>query len=156
MKINPSVRIIDSASPITVENPQIIKSKNVLVVEDGPTLTHGGMKYGAGTIAANKAGAHQIIDPRPYTVGTITETFNKYPGIGPLLPAMGYSDQQIHDLEQTINRTKCDAVIIGTPIDLTRIIDINKPVTRVRYEIREIGELSLVQVIDEFLTRVST
>jgi predicted GTPase len=156
MKINPSVRIIDSASPITVENPQIIKSKRVLVVEDGPTLTHGGMKYGAGTIAANKAGAHQIIDPRPYTVGTITETFNKYPGIGPLLPAMGYSDQQIHDLEQTINRTKCDAVIIGTPIDLTRIIDINKPVTRVRYEIREIGELSLVQVIDEFLTRVST
>jgi len=155
MKINPSARIIDSASPITVEDPQIIKSKRVLVVEDGPTLTHGGMKYGAGTIAANKAGAYQIIDPRPYTVGTITETFNKYPGIGPLLPAMGYSDQQIHDLEQTINRTECDAVVIGTPIDLTRIIDINKPATRVRYEIREIGELSLVQVIDEFLTRVS-
>ncbi len=112
------------------------------------------MKYGAGTIAANKAGAHHIVDPGPYTVGTITDTFNKYPDIGPVLPAMGYSDQQVHDLEQTINRTKCDAVVIGTPIDLTRIININKPATRVRYEIKEIGELNLVQVIDEFIKRV--
>jgi predicted GTPase len=153
MKVNPSARIIDSASPITVEHPEIIKGKRVLVVEDGPTLTHGGMKYGAGTIAANKAGAYEIIDPRPFTVGTITEIFSKYPNIGPLLPAMGYSDQQIHDLEQTINRSECDAVVIGTPIDLMRVININKPATRVRYEIKEIGELNLEQVLDEFLDR---
>jgi predicted GTPase len=154
LEVNPDVRIIDSASPITVEHPELIKGKRVLVVEDGPTLTHGGMKYGAGTIGAKKAGAREIIDPRPYTVGTITETFLKYPDTGPLLPAMGYSPQQVSDLEETINSADCDAVVIGTPIDLSRIININKPATRVRYEIKEIGEMTLETVIDEFLKKV--
>jgi predicted GTPase len=154
LEVNPDVRIIDSASPITVERPEIIKGKRVLVVEDGPTLTHGGMKYGAGTIGANKAGAREIIDPRPYTVGTITETFRKYPDTGPLLPAMGYSPKQVSDLEETINNADCDAVVIGTPIDLSRVININKPATRVRYEIIEIGEMTLEMIVREFLERV--
>ncbi len=154
LEVNPDVRIIDSASPITVERPEIIKGKRVLVVEDGPTLTHGGMKYGAGTIGANKAGAREIIDPRPYTVGTITETFQKYPDTGPLLPAMGYSPKQVSDLEETINNADCDAVVIGTPIDLSRVININKPATRVRYEIIEIGEMTLEMIVREFLERV--
>ena len=154
MEVNPDARIIDSASPITVEHPELIKGKRVLVVEDGPTLTHGGMKYGAGTIGAKKAGAREIIDPRPYTVGTITDTFLKYPDTCPLLPAMGYSPQQVSDLEETINSADCDAVVIGTPIDLNRIININKPATRVRYEIKEIGEITLETVIDEFLKKV--
>lgn len=155
LDVNPDALIIDSASPITVEHPEIIKGKRVLVVEDGPTLTHGGMKYGAGTIGAKKAGALEIVDPRPYSVGTITETFRKYPDVGPLLPAMGYSDEQVSDLEETINNTDCDAVVIGTPIDLNRVVNIKKPSTRVRYEIKEIGELNLEQVIDEFLKKVS-
>ncbi|MCJ7695684.1 MAG: GTPase, partial [Anaerolineaceae bacterium] len=155
LEVNPDALIIDSASPITVEHPEIIKGKRVLVVEDGPTLTHGGMKYGAGTIGAKKAGALEIVDPRPYSVGTITETFRKYPDVGPLLPAMGYSDEQVRDLEETINNTDCDAVVIGTPIDLNRVVNIKKPSTRVRYEIKEIGELNLEQVIDEFLKKVS-
>jgi len=154
LEVNPDVRIIDSASPITVERPEIIKGKRVLVVEDGPTLTHGGMKYGAGTIGANKAGVREIIDPRPYTVGTITETFQKYPDTGPLLPAMGYSPKQVSDLEETINNADCDAVVIGTPIDLSRVININKPATRVRYEIIEIGEMTLEMIVREFLERV--
>jgi len=151
MTVNPDAKIIDSASPITVEHPELIRGKRVLVVEDGPTVTHGGMKYGAGLIAARKAGAKEIIDPKPFTTGTITETFRQYPDIGPLLPAMGYSDEQIHDLEQTINAADCDAVVIGTPIDLTRVITINKPATRVRYGIKEIGDANLEVVIDEFL-----
>ena len=154
LEVNPDVRIIDSASPITVEHPEIIKGKRVLVVEDGPTLTHGGMKYGAGTIGANKAGAREIIDPRPYTVGTITETFRKYPDTGLLLPAMGYSPKQVSDLEETINNADCDAVVIGTPIDLSRVININKPATRVRYEIIEIGGMTLEMIVREFLERV--
>ena len=154
MKVNPDAKIIDSASPITVEHPEFIRGKRVLVVEDGPTLTHGGMKYGAGLIAARKAGAKEIVDPRPFITGTITETFSEYPEIGPLLPAMGYSDEQINDLEQTINAADCDAVVIGTPIDLTRVININKPATRVRYSIKEIGDATLEAVIVEFLARV--
>jgi predicted GTPase len=155
LEVNPDALIIDSASPITVENPGIIKGKRVLVVEDGPTLTHGGMKYGAGTIGAKKAGAMEIVDPRPYAVGTITETFKKYPDTGPLLPAMGYSEKQVSDLEETINNTDCDAVVIGTPIDLNRVVNIKKPSTRVRYEIKEIGEVNLEQVIDDFFKMVS-
>ncbi len=154
MKVNPDAKIIDSASPITVEHPELIKGKRVLVVEDGPTLTHGGMKYGAGLIAARKAGAKEIVDPRPFITGTIMETFREYPEIGPLLPAMGYSVEQINDLEQTINAADCDAVVIGTPIDLTRIITINKPATRVRYGIKEIGDATLEAVVDEFLEQV--
>jgi predicted GTPase len=155
MKVNPDAKIIDSASPITVEYPKLIKGKRVLVVEDGPTLTHGGMKYGAGLIAARKAGAKEIVDPRPFTTGTITATFSEYPEIGPLLPAMGYSAEQIRDLEQTINAAECDAVVIGTPIDLTRVITINKPATRVRYGIKEIGDATLEAMVREFLKRVN-
>jgi predicted GTPase len=155
MKVNPDAKIIDSASPITVEHPELIKGKRVLVVEDGPTLTHGGMKYGAGLIAARKAGAKEIVDPRPFITGTITETFTEYPNIGPLLPAMGYSEEQINDLEQTINAAECDAVVIGTPIDLTRVITMNKPATRVRYGIKEIGDATLEAVVDTFLKQVN-
>lgn len=155
MKVNPDAKIIDSASPITVEHPELIRGKRVLVVEDGPTLTHGGMKYGAGLIAARKAGAKEIVDPRPFITGTITETFTEYPEIGPLLPAMGYSEEQINDLEQTINAAECDAVVIGTPIDLTRVITMNKPATRVRYGIKEIGDATLEEVVDTFLERVN-
>jgi predicted GTPase len=155
MKVNPDAKIIDSASPITVEHPELIRGRRVLVVEDGPTLTHGGMKYGAGLIAARKAGAKEIVDPRPFITGTITETFSEYPDIGPLLPAMGYSEEQINDLEQTINAAECDAVVIGTPIDLTRVITINKPATRVRYGIKEIGDATLDEVVDTFLKQVN-
>jgi predicted GTPase len=155
MTVNPNAKIIDSASPITVEHPELIRGRRVLVVEDGPTVTHGGMEYGAGLIAARKAGAKEIIDPRPFTTGTITETFTEYPDIGPLLPAMGYSEEQINDLEQTINAADCDAVVIGTPIDLTRVITINKTATRVRYGIKEIGDANLEQVIDVFLEQVN-
>jgi len=155
MRINPNAKIIDSASPITVERPELIRGKRVLVVEDGPTLTHGGMKYGAGLIAAHKAGAKEIVDPRPFITGTITETFSEYPNIGPLLPAMGYSKEQINDLELTINAAECDAVVIGTPIDLTRVITLNKPATRVRYGIKEIGDATLEAVVDTFLKQVN-
>jgi len=128
--------------------PDRLVGKRVLVVEDGPTLTHGEMKLGAGMVAAMKYGAKEILDPRPYTVGTITETFRKYPDIGTLLPAMGYGDEQVKDLEATINRVPCDVVVIGTPIDLNRIVKINKPTVRVRYELQEIGQPDLAEVIN--------
>ncbi|MFP4525946.1 MAG: cyclic 2,3-diphosphoglycerate synthase, partial [Bacteroidales bacterium] len=134
-KVNPNATVIDGASPIKVEDVSVIKGKRVLVVEDGPTLTHGEMKIGAGTVAARKFGASEIIDPRPYTVGRLKETFEIYPEIGKLLPAMGYGDEQIKDLEKTINNTDCDSVIIGTPIDLNRIVKIKKPNTRVFYDL---------------------
>lgn len=126
-KVNPSAKIIKAESSITVDKPEIIKGKRVLVVEDGPTLTHGEMKIGAGTVAAKMFGAAGFVDPRPYTVGKLKDTFATYPEIGVLLPAMGYGEQQLKDLETTINNTDCDAVIIGTPIDLSRVININKP-----------------------------
>lgn len=150
-KINPTAKIIKAESLITVDNPELIKDKRVLVVEDGPTLTHGEMKLGAGTVAAQRFGAGEIIDPRPYTVGKLKETFDIYPDIGVLLPAMGYGEQQLRDLEETINRTDCDSVIIGTPIDLTRIISINKPSTRVHYELNELPGPNLEEVIGEFI-----
>ncbi|MDP4185701.1 MAG: cyclic 2,3-diphosphoglycerate synthase [Bacteroidota bacterium] len=149
-KVNPKAIVIDGASPISVDDPSVIKGKRVLVVEDGPTLTHGEMKIGAGTVAAQKYGAAEIVDPRPFTVGKLSETFRIYPGIGKLLPAMGYGEQQIKDLEETIRNTKCDSVIIGTPIDLKRIITIDKPSTRVYYELEEIGKPNLQDVIDDF------
>jgi predicted GTPase len=145
--VNPYAYIIDGASPILVDNPELITGKRVLVVEDGPTLTHGGMEYGAGTIAAWNFGAAELVDPRPFTVKSITETFEKYPKIGILLPAMGYGEEQIKDLEQTINNTDCDSVIIGTPIDLGRILKINKPSTRVRYELQELGAMTVEKVL---------
>jgi predicted GTPase len=147
MNVNPNAQIIEAASPIFVDNPDVIKGKRVLVVEDGPTLTHGEMEFGAGMIAAWDFGAKEIIDPRPFTVNSISQTFIKYPKIGKLLPAMGYGDEQIKDLEETINKTDCDSVIIGTPIDLGRILKINKPSTRVRYELQEIGSLTIEKVL---------
>ena len=138
-EVNPKAAIIEGASPLTVDNPELIRDKKVLVIEDGPTLTHGEMKYGAGTVASQKLGAADIVDPRPYTVNSISETYDKYPEIGVLLPAMGYGDEQMKDLEETINKVECDSVVIGTPIDLGRILDINKPSTRVMYELQEIG-----------------
>ena len=147
VSVNPKAQIIEAASPISVDHPELIKGKRVLVVEDGPTLTHGEMEYGAGMVAAWDFGAKEIIDPRPYTVNSISKTFKKYPKIGKLLPAMGYGDEQMKDLEDTINKTDCDTVIIGTPIDLGRILKINKPSTRVRYELQEIGSLTIEKVL---------
>lgn len=147
--VNPKATIIEAASPLTVDDPSIIRGKRVLVVEDGPTLTHGEMKYGAGTVAAQKLGAAELVDPRPFTVKSITDTFEKYPNIGVLLPAMGYGEEQMKDLEETINKTECDAVVIGTPIDLGRILKINKPSTRVTYELQEIGNITIETVLKE-------
>jgi predicted GTPase len=148
---NPSAVVIDGASPISVDGYEQIKGKRVLVVEDGPTLTHGEMTYGAGVVAAEKYGAAELVDPRPFTVGTITSTFEKYPDIGVLLPAMGYGDAQVKDLEKTINNTDCDLVIIGTPIDLRKIIKLNKPALRVTYDLQEIGKPDLNDVLKDFL-----
>ncbi len=148
--LNPGAVVIEAASPIFVEDYELIKGKRVLAVEDGPTLTHGEMSYGAAIVAAEKFGAAEIIDPRPFTVGTITETFQKYPEIGTLLPAMGYGDKQIRDLEATINKTDCDVVIIGTPIDLRKLVKLNKPAVRVRYELQEIGKPDLSDALKRF------
>jgi len=152
-KVNPKARVVDAASPIRVDDPSVIKGKRVLVVEDGPTLTHGEMKIGAGVVAARKFGAEEMVDPRPFLAGKLQETFQTYPGIGSLLPAMGYGKEQLRDLEATINRTECDAVVIGTPIDLNRIIKINKPTTRVYYDLQEIGKPDMEDVIDDFLQK---
>jgi predicted GTPase len=152
-KVCPKAIVIDGASPIKVDNPALIRGKRVLVVEDGPTLTHGEMKIGAGVVAARKFGASELVDPRPYTVGRLSDTFKQYPNIGTLLPAMGYGDQQLKDLETTINNTDCESVIIATPIDLNRIIKIKKPNTRVYYDLQEIGEPNLTEVIDEFIKK---
>ncbi len=152
-KINPNAIVVDGASPIKVDDPAIIKGKRVLVVEDGPTLTHGEMKIGAGTVAARKFGAAEIVDPRPFTVGKLSETFKIYPNIGTLLPAMGYGDQQTKDLETTINNTDCDSVVIGTPIDLNRVVKINKPNTRVYYDLQEIGFPNFEGIIDDFIEK---
>jgi predicted GTPase len=149
-EINPEAIVIRANSPITVEDSKIIKGKQVLVVEDGPTVTHGEMKYGAGVVAARKYGASHMVNPRPFAIGSIVKTFEKYPDIGTLLPAMGYGEKQIKDLEETINRTPCDVVIIGTPIDLRRIIKINKPSIRVTYELKETGTPTLKNVLESF------
>jgi predicted GTPase len=147
---NPDAVIIEAASPIFVEDPGAIRGKRVLVIEDGPTLTHGGMAYGAGIVAARRFGAVEIVDPRPYAVGSIIEIFEKYPQTGPLLPAMGYSEQQIDELEETINATPCDIVIVATPIDLRRVLKrIAHPMDRVRYELQEIGRPTLEEVLAE-------
>ncbi|HPE87476.1 MAG: GTPase [Bacteroidia bacterium] len=152
-KVNPKAIVVDGASPIKVDKPELISGKRCLIVEDGPTLTHGEMKIGAGTVAARKFGCAEEVDPRPYTVGKLSETFRIYPNIGTILPAMGYSDQQLKDLETTINNTDCDSVIIGTPIDLNRIININKPNTRVYYDLQEIGEPTLDGILKDFVKK---
>ncbi|MBT8253296.1 MAG: GTPase [Flavobacteriaceae bacterium] len=150
-EIVPKAVVIEAASPVRVEDPALIRDKKVLVVEDGPTLTHGGMTLGAGTVAAEKYGVKSMVDPRPFLVGQLKDTFRTYPGIGTLLPAMGYGDDQLRDLEFTINSTDAEAVIIGTPIDLSRVIDIKKPHTRVFYDLQSIGDPDLKSVIDQFL-----
>jgi predicted GTPase len=151
--VNPNAVVIDAASTLDVDDPSVIKGKRVLVVEDGPTLTHGEMKIGAGVVAAEKFGASELVDPRPFITGRLAETFATYPNIGTLLPAMGYGEQQLKDLETTINNTDCDSVVIGTPIDLNRIIKINKPNTRVYYNLQEIGRPNLDMVLDDFVKK---
>jgi predicted GTPase len=148
---NPDAIVIDGASTLDMDDPTVVRGKKVLVVEDGPTLTHGEMKIGAGVVAAQKFGAAGLVDPRPYIVGRLAETFEAYPDIGTVLPAMGYGEQQLKDMETTINKTECDAVVIGTPIDLNRIIKINKPNTRVYYNLQEIGRPNFTGVLDDFV-----
>ncbi len=148
-RLNPDAVIIEGASPLFVDDPDGIKGKRVLVIEDGPTLTHGGMAYGAGWVAAKRFGAGEIVDPRPFAVGSIAATYKKYPGTGTILPAMGYGDAMVKDLEKTINASDVDMVLSGTPIDLTRIIKINKPMQRVRYELQEIGVPTLKDILEK-------
>jgi len=145
--INPDAVIIEGASPLFVDDPTAIRGKRVLVVEDGPTLTHGEMAYGAGWVAARRFGAGKIVDPRPFAVGSIKATYKKFPTTGDVLPAMGYGDEQVAELEATINNADVDLVIVGTPIDLGRILKINKPSQRVRYELQEIGQPTLVEIL---------
>lgn len=148
-RLNPEAVVIEAASPLFVDDPEAIRGKRVLVVEDGPTLTHGGMKYGAAFIAARRFGAGEIVDPRPFAVRTIKDTYEKYPDTGIILPAMGYGADQMKDLEDTINQSDVDLVLSGTPIDLTRVIKVNKPLQRVRYELQEIGQPTLTEILKE-------
>jgi predicted GTPase len=152
---NPDALIVEAASPVTAANAAVITGRRVLVVEDGPTLTHGEMRFGAGSVLARKFGAAEFVDPRPFAVGSIAATYHTYPKIGLLLPAMGYSEAQIRELEATIARVPCDAVIVATPIDLSRVITINRPVVRARYELQEIGRPDLNDALARFLTRVA-
>ena len=155
-KFNPKAIIIEAASPVALDKPEdmkLIEGKKILVVEDGPTLTHGEMKFGAGTIAAQKFGAKELVDPRKYAVKSISETYAKYPNIGVLLPAMGYGDKQVKDLETTINKVPCDAVIIGTPIDLRRIVNIKKPCARISYDLQEIGRPNLTDILTKMFKK---
>ncbi|MCL2491326.1 MAG: cyclic 2,3-diphosphoglycerate synthase [Coriobacteriia bacterium] len=153
--INPDALVVDAESTVTVDDPGLIEGKRVLVIEDGPTVTHGEMKIGAGSIAAKRYNAAEIIDPRPFVVGKIAQTYETYPGIGMLLPAMGYSDEQRADLERTIDRAQCDCVVIATPIDLARVLKINKPHAQVTYELHEISSPDLADALDGFLKSVA-
>lgn len=148
-RLNYNAIIIEAASPITVDKPELIKGKRVLVVEDGPTLTHGNMPYGAGTIAAKRLGATEIVDPRPYTVGSIAKKFEEYPHLGAVLPAIGYGKEQIKELEETINQTPCDVVLIGTPVDLRHVLQLNKPAARAKYELQEISIPTLEDILKQ-------
>ncbi len=145
--LNPQAIVVDAASPIFVERPEGIRGKRVLVIEDGPTLTHGEMAYGAGVVAAHKFGAAELVDPRPYAVRSIADTFEKYEHLEMILPAMGYGDEQIRDLEETIDRAECDLVLSATPIDLRRVLEVNKPMDRVRYELQVIGQPTLRDIL---------
>ena len=149
-KANPDAIVIEAASPLFVDKPELIKGKRVLVVEDGPTLTHGEMKYGAGFVAAKKYGAKEIVDPRPYAVGSIVDTYKKYTHLDLILPAMGYGAKQMRELEETINNADVDVVVSGTPIDLNRVVKVNKPIVRVRYELDEIGKPDLKDILTDF------
>ena len=151
--VNPKAMILDAASPITADQPELIKGRRALAIEDGPTLTHGNMPYGAAAIMAQRLGAREIVDPKPYAVGSIKETYKKYTHLGAVLPALGYGEKQIAELKETIDRTPCDVVVIGTPIDLRRVMTINKPTVRVNYELQVLGPFSLEQVLEDFLQR---
>jgi len=153
-QVNPRAIVIDAASPFFVENPELIRGKRVLAIEDGPTLTHGEMSYGAAVLAAKKFGAAELVDAKPYAVGSIKATYEKYKQIHNYLPAMGYGEEQIKELEETINNTPCDVVVSATPIDLQRIMKINKPVVRVRYELDEIGKPDLTDILKEFIKKL--
>ncbi|MDL2261118.1 cyclic 2,3-diphosphoglycerate synthase, partial [Methanimicrococcus sp. OttesenSCG-928-J09] len=153
-RVNPNATVIDAASTISVDDPDVIRGKRVLVIEDGPTLTHGEMGIGAGIVAAKRFGAAEIVDPKPYAVGKIAETFRIYPNVKGLLPAMGYGEEQMKDLAATIERTDCDSVIIGTPIDLARVIKIDKPNTRVNYSLQEIGHPDMEDVLTDFVKKI--
>lgn len=153
-QVNPRAVVIDAASPFFLDHPELIRGKRVLAIEDGPTLTHGEMSYGAAVLAAKKYGAAELVDAKPFAVGTIQETFNKYRQIRNYLPAMGYGEKQVKDLQETINNTPCDLVVSATPIDLTRIMKINKPIVRVKYELDEIGKPDLEEVLTSFLSRI--
>jgi predicted GTPase len=150
---NPRAIVVEAASPVTADHPDLITGRTVLVVEDGPTMTHGEMRFGAGTVLAMKFGAREIVDPRPFAIGSLAATYQEYPAIGPLLPAMGYSDQQVRDLEATIAAVPCDVVVVGTPIDLSRLVRIRQPVVRARYELQEIGQPDLATLVGDFLGR---
>ncbi|MEA3342134.1 MAG: cyclic 2,3-diphosphoglycerate synthase, partial [Chloroflexota bacterium] len=150
-KVNPQAVVVDGASPIFVDDPEAIRGQRVLVIEDGPTLTHGGMTFGAGVVAARKFGAAELVDPRPFAVRSIAATFEKYPHTGTLLPAMGYGEEQVRDLEETINATECDLVLAATPIDLRRILNVRHPMDRVRYELQVIGRPTLEEILKERL-----
>jgi len=153
----PSAIIIDAASPLTIDGGgKKVQGKRVLVVEDGPTVTHGGMRFGAGFLAAREFGASEVVDPRPYATGSIKATYEKYPHLGPVLPAMGYSEAQCDELEAVINAAPCDIVLTGTPIDLSRAIHVKKPIVRVRYDLQEIGKPDLLNVIEKFLARMKS
>ncbi len=147
---NPKAQVIEAACKVTVANPELVRGKRVLVVEDGPTLTHGEMPYGAGVVAANRYNASALVDPRPFAVGSILKTFEKFPHLWRVLPAMGYSDRQRHELEETIKRVPCDLVIVATPIDLARAIKLDKPSVRVSYEVEEIGKPAITEMLEKF------
>ena len=150
-EINPKAGIIYADSPMTADNPELIKGKRVLVVEDGPTLTHGEMGYGAGYLAAKQCGAAEIVDPRPYAVGSLKTTFDKWAHLGPILPAMGYSEKQCHELQETIANADVDTVVVGTPIDLAKVIDIKQPSTRIHYDLAEKSGPSLVDLLQPII-----
>jgi predicted GTPase len=151
--VNPTAKLVWASSPVALEPGPSLVGKRVLVVEDGPTITHGEMPYGAGTVAARQAGAAELVDPRPYAVGSIARTFETYPTIGAVLPAMGYSDEQLAELQATIDATECDVVVAGTPIDLARLITTRHPIRRATYELREIGEPTLASLIEPIIER---
>ena len=157
-QVNPAAVVIDAASTISVEKPEVIRGKRILVIEDGPTLTHGEAKIGAGIVAAKRFGASEIIDPRQYAVGKLTETYKKYPNIINVLPAMGYGEEQTRDLEATIEAASayCDSVVIATPIDLNRVIKINKPNTQVHYALQEIGKPDMEDILTDFINKVNS
>lgn len=155
-RVNPAATVVRAASPVTLEGAPSLVGARVLVVEDGPTITHGGMPFGAGTVAARQAGATTIIDPRPYAVGSIAETYERYPDIGDVLPAMGYGDQQLLELLETMDRAPCDVIVAGTPIDLARLVDTRHPVLRASYELREVGRPTLADVLEPFMRKWAT